>query len=185
MQDEYGSARNTNFLPNTFGTFFSGILSKKQEINTFHDTAKKKPPINTKDAWLVTQRSKLAVDAWFRDLSTGAKTLTQLSRKVPIFNKKEEIFLQLYEFQIPMLKAAWFIKMSSAYSLALSGNYHLSTLSIGFFSCLLVTYSFCSFSFFSSVPSLFPFSPFFYLSSLSLLLLFFFLYFTINILRIN
>lgn len=77
--------------------------------------------INTKDnIWLVTARSKNAVDAWFKDLTNETKTLAQLSRKVPIFNKKEEIFTQLFEFQVPMFKASWFIKMSCAYQVALS-----------------------------------------------------------------
>lgn len=40
--------------------------------------------------------------------------------QVPIFNKKEEIFMTLYEFSVPMLRAAWFIKMSSAYIAAIS-----------------------------------------------------------------
>ncbi|XP_015794701.1 mediator of RNA polymerase II transcription subunit 12-like protein isoform X2 [Tetranychus urticae] len=121
IQEEYGSSRNANITPNKFGAFFSALLSKKQELNTLQDTGRRKPQINPKDnIWLVTQRSKPAVDTWFRDLASGTKTLAQLSRKVPIFNKKEEIFLQLYEFQVPMFKANWFIKMSSAYSIALS-----------------------------------------------------------------
>lgn len=123
IQEEYGSSRNANITPNKFGAFFSALLSKKQELNTLQDTGRRKPQINPKDnIWLVTQRSKTMVDAWFRDLASGTKTLAQLSRKVPIFNKKEEIFLQLYEFQVPMFKANWFIKMSSAYSIALSGK---------------------------------------------------------------
>ena len=70
--------------------------------------------------WLVTQRAKNAIDSWFRDLASGSKSLTQMIRKVPFFNKKEEIFVILNEFSVPMVKAIWFIKMSSAYSVALS-----------------------------------------------------------------
>lgn len=40
--------------------------------------------------------------------------------QVPIFNKKEEIFLTLFEFSVPMLRAAWFIKMTSVYQVAIS-----------------------------------------------------------------
>ena len=36
--------------------------------------------------------------------------------QVPIFNKKEEIFSSLCDYSIPMLRAAWFIKISSAYT---------------------------------------------------------------------
>jgi len=39
-----------------------------------------------------------------------------LSLQVPIFNKKEEIFSSLCDYSIPMLRAAWFIKISSAYN---------------------------------------------------------------------
>lgn len=97
------------------------MIAKKQELNTFQDNSKKKPIVNTKDnMWLVTQRAKNAIDSWFRDLSSGSKSLTQMIRKVPFFNKKEEIFAILNEFSVPMVKAIWFIKMSSAYSVALS-----------------------------------------------------------------
>lgn len=40
--------------------------------------------------------------------------------QVPIFNKKEEIFIQLSEYQVPMTRALWLIKMTSAYSMAIS-----------------------------------------------------------------
>ena len=40
--------------------------------------------------------------------------------KVPIFNKKEELFSSLCENSVPILRAAWFIKMTSAYNTAIS-----------------------------------------------------------------
>lgn len=40
--------------------------------------------------------------------------------QAPIFNKKEEIFMMLCDYQVPMLRAAWFIKLSSAYTVAVS-----------------------------------------------------------------
>ena len=42
--------------------------------------------------------------------------------QVPIFNKKEEIFMTLCEYNVSMTRAAWFIKMSSAYYVAISEN---------------------------------------------------------------
>lgn len=36
--------------------------------------------------------------------------------------KKEEIFLTLCEFSIPMVKAAWFIKMTAAHNAAVQEN---------------------------------------------------------------
>ncbi|KAL3207531.1 hypothetical protein MRX96_010016 [Rhipicephalus microplus] len=94
INDEYGSARNANITSAKFGAFF-------------------------KHFWPVTARSKNAIEAWFRDLA-GSKPLTSLAKKVPIFNKKEEIFLTLFEFSVPMLRAAWFIKMTSVYHVAIS-----------------------------------------------------------------
>lgn len=43
-----------------------------------------------------------------------------LSKKAPNFNKKEDIFTLLTEHQVPMIRAAWFIKLSSAYTVAVT-----------------------------------------------------------------
>jgi hypothetical protein len=40
--------------------------------------------------------------------------------QVPVFNKKEEIFQKLYEDTVPVMRAAWFIKMTNAYNTAVS-----------------------------------------------------------------
>lgn len=48
------------------------------------------------------------------------KYLKKNHSQVPIFNKKEEIFIQLSEYQVPMVRAIWLIKMTSAYSVAIS-----------------------------------------------------------------
>uniref|UniRef100_A0A2R5LGN9 Putative thyroid hormone receptor-associated protein complex subunit n=1 Tax=Ornithodoros turicata TaxID=34597 RepID=A0A2R5LGN9_9ACAR len=120
IADEYGSARNQNITSAKFGAFSSAILAKKQELNTIQDSGRKRQQINPKEHfWPVTARSKNAIEAWFKDLA-GSKPLTSLAKKVPIFNKKEEIFLTLFEFSVPMLRAAWFIKMTSIYSVAIS-----------------------------------------------------------------
>ncbi|XP_067143152.1 mediator of RNA polymerase II transcription subunit 12-like protein isoform X2 [Centruroides vittatus] len=120
IADEYGSARNANITAAKFGAFFSAILTKKQELNTFQDSGRKRQQINPKDNfWPVTARSKNAIEAWFKDLA-GSKPLTSLAKKVPISNKKEEIFMTLYEFSVPTMRAAWFIKMSSAHTVAIS-----------------------------------------------------------------
>ena len=61
------------------------------------------------------------MEAWFKDLA-GNKPLAHMSKKIPSFNKKEEIFTVLCEFNIPMVKAAWFIKMTAAHNLAMQEN---------------------------------------------------------------
>lgn len=40
--------------------------------------------------------------------------------QAPNFNKKEEIFPLLCEYQVPLMRSAWFIKLSSAYTVAIS-----------------------------------------------------------------
>lgn len=130
------------------GAYFNAIISKKEEINTLPDSGRKRQQINPKDNfWPVTPRSRPSIEAWFKDLA-GSKPLMNLSKKVvlsinldtpcvslilnsyflipvwflkaPIFNKKEEIFMMLCDYQVPMLRAAWFIKLSSAYTVAVS-----------------------------------------------------------------
>lgn len=50
----------------------------------------------------------------------GGKQLAAIAKKVPIFNKREEIFLTLSEHQVPMVRAAWFLKMTASYNSAMS-----------------------------------------------------------------
>lgn len=117
------------------------MLTKKQEINTLPDTGRKRQLINPKENFHnVTPKSKAFIESWFKDLA-GSKPLMNLGKrvilcseylkqikiptydsfhKVPIFNKKEEIFIQLSEYQVPMSRAIWLIKMTSAYSVAIS-----------------------------------------------------------------
>jgi mediator of RNA polymerase II transcription subunit 12 len=82
------------------------------------DTGRRRQTINTKDNfWLVVGKNKPAVDNWFRDLANAQKPYSQLLRKVPIFNKKEEVLMTLCEHQVASSRAVWYIKMSAAYAL--------------------------------------------------------------------
>lgn len=120
LSDEFNSARNCNVTASKVGAYFNAILARKEELMTLSDNAKKKQQINTKDNfWPVTARTKSALDAWFKDLA-GTKPLNSLAKKAPSFNKKEEIFIMLSEHQVSMQRATWFIKLSSAYTVAVS-----------------------------------------------------------------
>uniref|UniRef100_A0A670IRE9 Mediator complex subunit 12L n=1 Tax=Podarcis muralis TaxID=64176 RepID=A0A670IRE9_PODMU len=113
--DEHGSARNIVINPSKIGAYFSSILEEKLKLNTFQDTGKKKPQVNAKDNyWLVTARSQSAIHNWFADLA-GNKPLTILAKKVPILSKKEDVFAYLAKYSVPLLRAAWLIKMTCAY----------------------------------------------------------------------
>ncbi|KAL6442397.1 hypothetical protein ACFW04_002558 [Cataglyphis niger] len=120
LADEFGTARSSNVTAAKVGAYFNAILAKKEELATMPDTGRKRQQINPKDNfWPVTARTKNGIEAWFKDLS-GSKPLVALAKKAPNFNKKEEIFMMLCEYQVPMLRAAWFIKLSSAYTVAVS-----------------------------------------------------------------
>ena len=84
--------------------------------------------INARDNfWLVTQKNKAAADNWMKDLATrtsldekGRSIYTVLARRVPIFNKKEEVLISLCEHNVPIMRGVWLIKMTAAYALAMS-----------------------------------------------------------------
>jgi len=46
-------------------------------------------------------RSKPGLENWFRDLTNAQKPFAQLLKKVPIFNKKEEMLSILCEYKVP------------------------------------------------------------------------------------
>uniref|UniRef100_A0A8C6J3C1 Uncharacterized protein n=1 Tax=Melopsittacus undulatus TaxID=13146 RepID=A0A8C6J3C1_MELUD len=118
--DEHGSAKNIVINASKIGAYFSSILAEKLKLNTFQDTGKKKPQVNAKDNyWLVTARSQSAIHNWFTDLA-GSKPLTLLAKKVPILSKKEDVFAYLAKYSVPLLRAAWLIKMTCAYYAAIS-----------------------------------------------------------------
>ena len=84
--------------------------------------------INARDNfWLVTQKNKAAADNWMKDLATrtsldakGRSIYTVLARRIPIFNKKEEVLISLCEHNVPIMRGVWLIKMTAAYALAMS-----------------------------------------------------------------
>ncbi|XP_075426563.1 mediator of RNA polymerase II transcription subunit 12-like protein isoform X3 [Ascaphus truei] len=118
--DEHGTARNIVINPSKIGAYFSSILAEKLKLNTFQDTGRKKPQVNAKDNyWLVTARSQAAIHNWFTDLA-GNKQLTVLAKKVPILGKKEDVFGYLAKYSVPLLRAAWLVKMTCAYYAAIS-----------------------------------------------------------------
>ena len=63
-------------------------------------------------------------DLWFKDLG-GTKPLERLSQSVPIFNilrEKDEVFVNLCKFNVPTLRAAWYIKMNHQYLVTYLAN---------------------------------------------------------------
>jgi len=121
--DEYGSALSkiANFNASKIWNDFKSIQVKKEEFNTIQESKdkNKKQPINTRDDfWLVTGRNKPAVEKWFKDLA-GSKPYSVLAKKVPIFNRREEILMTLSEYEVPISRGVWLIKMTAAYAAAM------------------------------------------------------------------
>ncbi|XP_065840950.1 mediator of RNA polymerase II transcription subunit 12-like protein isoform X2 [Oscarella lobularis] len=119
VQDETSSAAsllaNPIFaLSDQVKNSFDGILKAKRKYNTFQDTSKRKLQLNQKEHFLfVTPKTKNATLGWFQSLAQEKFPLS-LSRKIPIFNKKEEILDNLCDHSVPMLRAAWCIKICEA-----------------------------------------------------------------------
>jgi mediator of RNA polymerase II transcription subunit 12 len=107
VNEEYGSlvSKSDGIAPvssNKVLADLKSILGKKEDANTLGDSGRRKQTINTRDNfWLVTGRNKVAVDNWFRELAGNRRPYSTLMRKVPIFNKKEEVFANLCEFDVP------------------------------------------------------------------------------------
>lgn len=122
VTEEYGSLVSKTDLSTPVSSKvladLKAIQVRKEDANTLGDTGRRRQTINTKDNfWLVVGKNKPAVDTWFRDLANAQKPYSQLLRKVPIFNKKEEVLVTLSEHKVPMSRAIWYIKMSAAYAL--------------------------------------------------------------------
>lgn len=54
----------------------------------------------------------------FKELA-GTKPLSVLAKKVPIFNRRDEIVRALCEFEVPVNRGVWLIKMTAAYAAAM------------------------------------------------------------------
>ncbi len=123
--EEYGSlvSKSDNSTPVVNAKILSdlkAIMTKKEDLNTLADSGRRKQSINTRDFWLVTPRNKLAVDNWFRELAGNRRTLAALLRKVPIFNKREEVLVTLRENEVPMTRGIWYVKICAAYASAMT-----------------------------------------------------------------
>ncbi|CAB4057506.1 MED12 [Lepeophtheirus salmonis] len=101
------------------GSDFKTIVKRKIDLNTFPCVSSKRQPLNTKDNFtLVTAKTARKADLWFKDLWSGVKSLSLLSKKVPILNKREEIISSL--MGVPVRRAVWLIKMTAAYHTSMS-----------------------------------------------------------------
>ncbi|XP_012937095.1 mediator of RNA polymerase II transcription subunit 12-like protein [Aplysia californica] len=116
VSDECGSEKGLDITLEKCSTFYNNLFKKRTDQNTLQDSKNKKFQLPVKDNFWPAACSKVSTEAWFRDLA-GNKPLASLSKKVPTFNKKEEIFSTLCENAVPHVRAAWFIKMTAAHNM--------------------------------------------------------------------
>ncbi|GFR92708.1 mediator of RNA polymerase II transcription subunit 12-like protein, partial [Elysia marginata] len=116
VSDECASSKDIDISLERCSTFYNNLFKKKADLNTLVDIKNKKFQLPVKENFWPAACSKPSTEAWFKDLA-GSKPLASLSRKVPTFNKKEEIFHTLCEYAVPNIRAAWFIKMIAAHNM--------------------------------------------------------------------
>lgn len=116
VSDECASSKDIDITLERCSTFYNNVFKKKADLNTLQDSKNKKFQLPVKENFWPAACSKPSTEAWFKDLA-GSKPLASLSRKVPTFNKKEEIFQTLCEYAVPNIRAAWFIKMIAAHNM--------------------------------------------------------------------
>ncbi|OUC47862.1 transcription mediator subunit Med12 [Trichinella nativa] len=124
LLNEYESLRSQRFDENLEDYFikltqsYNAIVNKKAEINALQDSYKKKSGFKEPSIWhvsviLLAAKPK-GQDTWFKDLS-GNKPLSALGKRFPFLNKKDEILYTLAEFNVPMVRVVWFLKMTNAH----------------------------------------------------------------------
>ncbi|CAF2948839.1 unnamed protein product [Rotaria sp. Silwood2] len=96
--------------------FFKIILLKKEENHTMNDSTKRKPPtINKAHFWpLMGPRTAKSFEQWL-SLLASTESLGKLAKQVPIILKKEDVFQHLYEHNVSLVRACWYIKMLALY----------------------------------------------------------------------
>ncbi|CAF0851571.1 unnamed protein product, partial [Didymodactylos carnosus] len=92
---------------------FRHILTKKDESNTINDS-RRKFSINTKDNFWPAVRSLRRFETWMSALAS-TEPVNKLVKSVPTFLKKEDVFHHLFEHNVALLRAGWYIKMLALY----------------------------------------------------------------------
>ena len=123
-QDEVGSAlkefsqQAALLNKEQYISHLNKIVESKKRVGLVQDSQKKRAQVPKENFFPVPRRKEAAV-SWFQDLAS-TKSLSQLSKKVPVFNKKEEIFDNLFEKDVPIFRAVWYIKMTAAYNASMT-----------------------------------------------------------------
>lgn len=118
--DETGSAQQeVQFIRGSDITSrINQIVEAKRRTAWGQDSQKKKNNLSRDNFWPVPvgRNKKEHASLWFQELA-GTEPLDLLinKKKIPIFNKREEIFDVLFEKQVPVFRAVWYIKMTAAY----------------------------------------------------------------------
>lgn len=121
--DEYGSVRSSaSHVPaGQVSAYFASLLTKRQELSVLQDSSKKRTLFSNKDNFFPAAQAKSnasvkgSFDAFFKELQLWPPP-NPLPKRIPFFNKKEEVLLACYDYNVPYVKAAWFMKLLAAHA---------------------------------------------------------------------
>ncbi|OQV12637.1 Mediator of RNA polymerase II transcription subunit 12-like protein [Hypsibius exemplaris] len=123
QEHEHGSIKSANLSSVLVNKYFSELLAKKEELAVVPDLSKKRPlsVATSKDQFFPVIKpgnSKPAIESFFRELSISKPTppAQVLPKRIPMWAKKEETFMALYENNVAYFKAAWYIKVVAAHA---------------------------------------------------------------------
>ncbi|MEN2499448.1 MAG: Mediator of RNA polymerase II transcription subunit 12, partial [Marteilia pararefringens] len=109
------SHKSHSNITDYFDKIVKGGISSNNKFNCTNNRQSQGNARPTDNIWLVTPRTKTLTEQWFRDLSDG-KELRLLRKRIPIFNKVDELFITLYENRILASRAVWLLKVTHQYS---------------------------------------------------------------------
>ncbi|XP_063693763.1 mediator of RNA polymerase II transcription subunit 12-like [Bolinopsis microptera] len=128
-QNECGSARERikakglSTLQQSIQLSSEKLAAQKHNNNTVNDNGTRKIQTIQRDQfWSVNPRSnRQTIKKFFGDLSSSSKSLSSLVKsRIPSFQKKEEILDHMAEYQVPVMRAIWFMKITAVYVSSIS-----------------------------------------------------------------
>ena len=90
---------------------------KKEENHTINDSTKRKPlTIDKANFWpTMGQRTAKLFEQWLTSLASTEPLSKLIKKKIPTVLKKEEVFQCLFDYNVPPIRACWYIKMLALY----------------------------------------------------------------------
>eukprot|EP00051_Salpingoeca_urceolata_P015577 m.202391 g.202391 ORF g.202391 m.202391 type:complete len:1499 (-) comp18439_c0_seq6:914-5410(-) len=100
-------------LAERLGANLNSVINGKDRTQTLPSAN----PMDLTKNMVPAQKLKKMLPIWLRDMG-GTRPLSQCAKKIPYYNKKDELLKNLYEHRVPLLRAAWFLKATIAYQVS-------------------------------------------------------------------